>query len=362
MIKINNIYTDRLHLRRWKEEDTAAFASLNADPIVMEYFPSVLSPEESNVLANRMDSSFERWGYGWWAVELKETRTFIGCVGLSVPSFEAHFTPCVEVGWRLAKQYWGKGYATEAAQAAIDVGFKHFGLKQIVSFTVPANQRSRAVMERLGMTHQESDDFAHPKLPADHPLSKHVLYRLSREQWREHSMRNDAKIKIITRQAHPSDAAALVAAEREVAQIPGRLISQPNELVVENFRSTLERLSNNKHGYYLIAESHSKIVGHGCLEIAPLKSISHVAQLKSLVVHAGWQNKGIGTQLLKQLIECAKNSGTIEKIELSVRSTNEQAIELYKACGFVEEGRLKDHIKLDEQQYIDDILMALFVK
>lgn len=185
MIKIDDIYTERLHLRRWKESDKEPFAVMNADPVVMEFFPKLMSREESDALANDIEARFLRQGFGLWAVELKKTGQFIGFVGLNVPQFEAPFMPAVEIGWRLAKEYWGKGYATEAAKAVLDVAFNKLGLNEIVSFTVPANLPSRKVMERLGMTHNPADDFAHTKLPADHPLSKHVLYRISREQWQK---------------------------------------------------------------------------------------------------------------------------------------------------------------------------------
>ncbi len=183
MIKINDIYTERLQLRRWKESDKEPFAALNADPVVMEFFPKLLTRAESDALANDIKARFEKQGFGLWAVELKDSGQFIGFVGLNVPQFEAPFMPAVEIGWRLAKEYWGKGYATEAANAVLDVAFNKLGLTEIVSFTVPANTPSRKVMERLGMTHNPIEDFAHPKLPVDHPLSKHVLYRINRDQW-----------------------------------------------------------------------------------------------------------------------------------------------------------------------------------
>jgi RimJ/RimL family protein N-acetyltransferase len=131
----------------------------------------------------QIDAHFDRRGFGLWAVELLETRELGGFVGLSVPSFDAPFTPCVEIGWRLARLCWGRGYATEAARAALSFGFERLGLEQIVSFTVPANLRSRRVMERLGMHRDAAADFEHPGLPPGHPLRPHVLYRLDRECW-----------------------------------------------------------------------------------------------------------------------------------------------------------------------------------
>jgi RimJ/RimL family protein N-acetyltransferase len=171
--------TKRLRLRLWRDDDLPAFAALNSDPRVMQYLPELLDRAQSDALANRIRENFERKGFGLWAVEMIGVADFIGFTGLSVPRFEAHFTPCVEIGWRLAYHFWGYGYATEAARAACDYGFGQLRLKEIVSFTVPANWRSRKVMERLGMTRSASDDFQHPLLPDGHPLRHHVLYRLA---------------------------------------------------------------------------------------------------------------------------------------------------------------------------------------
>jgi ribosomal-protein-alanine N-acetyltransferase len=172
--------TERLLLRRWRDDDRAPFAALNADPEVMRHFPARLTREESDALVDRAEQHFERHGYGLWALERRDTGAFIGFTGLAVPRFEAHFTPAVEVGWRLARSAWGAGYASEAARAALAVGFGEAGLDEIVSFTVPANTRSRAVMARIGMTHDPRDDFDHPGLPEGHPLRPHVLYRIRR--------------------------------------------------------------------------------------------------------------------------------------------------------------------------------------
>jgi RimJ/RimL family protein N-acetyltransferase len=176
--------TRRLRLRAWSERDLAAFAGLNADPRVMEFFPKPLERTESDALALRIREHFARHGFGLWAVEVPGVADFIGFVGLSVPSFRAPFMPCVEIGWRLAHDHWGRGYATEAARAALSVGFRDLTLDEIVSFTVPLNWRSRRVMERLGMTRSAFDDFEHPALPEGHVLRPHVLYRLNRRQWR----------------------------------------------------------------------------------------------------------------------------------------------------------------------------------
>jgi RimJ/RimL family protein N-acetyltransferase len=178
MAKYLEIQTQRLILRRWSTDDLASFAAMNADPQVMEYFPACLTREESDGMAARIDARFDELGFGLWAVEIPNVVQFAGYVGLTVPRFESHFTPCVEMGWRLAAECWGYGYATEAACAAVAFGFDRLGLKEIVAFTVPANVRSRRVMEKLGMTRDPADDFDHPRVPDGHPLRRHVLYRI----------------------------------------------------------------------------------------------------------------------------------------------------------------------------------------
>jgi RimJ/RimL family protein N-acetyltransferase len=178
------LHTPRLLLRRWREADLEPFAALNADPLVMEHFPAPLSREDSDALVQRIEDSFELRGYGLWAVEVATTREFIGFTGLSVPSFDAHFTPAVEVGWRLARRSWGRGYATEAARAALAFAFEEVELNDLVSFTATTNQRSQAVMRRIGMTHDPADDFDHPRLPDGDRLRRHVLYRLDAQRWR----------------------------------------------------------------------------------------------------------------------------------------------------------------------------------
>jgi len=171
--------TPRLRLRRWQEDDRVPFAAINADPLVMEHFPDCLSRRQSDDLIEKIEAGFEAHGYGLWALELRATGEFLGFTGLAVPAFDAPFAPALEIGWRLATAAWGKGYATEAAQAALAFGFEQVGLAEIVSFTTVANVRSRAVMERIGMTHDPADDFDHPGIPAGHPQRRHVLYRIA---------------------------------------------------------------------------------------------------------------------------------------------------------------------------------------
>ena len=178
--------TERLLMRRWRPEDLGPFAQMNADPEVMEFFPGLLSRVDSDALAARADAHIAEHGWGLWALEVaagEDRGRFAGFTGLAVPSFEAAFTPCVEIGWRLPRWAWGRGYAAEAARAALQVAFTEVELPEVVSFTSAVNERSQAVMRRIGMTRDVHGDFAHPKLPTDHPLSSHVLYRLRSDDW-----------------------------------------------------------------------------------------------------------------------------------------------------------------------------------
>jgi RimJ/RimL family protein N-acetyltransferase len=170
--------TRRLLLRQWRDDDLAPFVAMNADPRVMEFFPEVHTPAESAEALGAIRKRFAERGFGIWAVGLVNGPPFIGMVGLSVPRFEAPFTPCVEVLWRLASDQGGRGCATEAARAALTFGFERIGLSEIVAFTTVGNLRSRRVMEKLGMTHTVTDDFLHPALPEGHHLRPHVLYRI----------------------------------------------------------------------------------------------------------------------------------------------------------------------------------------
>jgi RimJ/RimL family protein N-acetyltransferase len=175
--------TERLLLREWQESDRQPFAVMNADPRVMQFMPNTLTCKESDLLVDRIQKHFTAHGFGLFAAERRVTGEFIGFIGLAVPSFQARFTPCVEIGWRLSAEQWNQGLATEGAREALRYGFVMLSLAEIVSFTVPANVRSRRVMERIGLSHDHTDDFDHPGLPEGHPLRRHVLYRLCREVW-----------------------------------------------------------------------------------------------------------------------------------------------------------------------------------
>ncbi len=180
---MQSIETEHLILREWQPEDLPPFAAINQDPQVMQFLRKPLTPSETAAMVEKIQRHFQQHGFGLFACVLKETSTCIGYVGLNVPDFEAHFTPCVEIGWRLSSRVWGKGYATEAALAVLEFGFTQCRLQEIVSFTVPANARSIRVMEKIGMTRDLKGDFYHPKLPPEHPLRLHLLYRITKQEY-----------------------------------------------------------------------------------------------------------------------------------------------------------------------------------
>jgi len=175
---MTELETDRLILRHWRAADRLPFAEMNADPRVMEFMPATLSRPESDLLVDKIEEHIKTHGFGLLAAELRADRSFIGFIGLAIPSFQTQFTPCIEVGWRLSSIHCGKGLATEGAHEVIRYAFEVLRLEAVVSFTVPANARSRRVMEKVGMTYDPADDFDHPNLPQGHPLRRHVLYRL----------------------------------------------------------------------------------------------------------------------------------------------------------------------------------------
>jgi len=177
----------RLILRHWAPDDRRPFALMNSDPEVMRYIPSLLSADQSDLYAETMQLGLEERDYGFWAVELRSAKgtqgPFIGCVGLSVPHWNAAFTPCMDIGWRLGRDYWGMGYASEAARRVLDYSFNQLDLDELLCFASVKNLRSIAVMERLGMVRNAEDDFDHPMIDPDSDLRRHALYRMSRQRW-----------------------------------------------------------------------------------------------------------------------------------------------------------------------------------
>ena len=183
---INTIETERLYLRQWQASDFATFADMNADPEVMQYFPKLLTPRVSDIIANKCQQLIADNGWGLWAVSLKvdeeNSGGFIGFVGLNDTHADMSFAPAVEIAWRLSKEHWGQGYATEAARASLNFAFTELGLEEVVSFTAVINKRSQLIMQRIGMTDTQ-ENFYHPALRSTHPLAEHVLYKITRQQW-----------------------------------------------------------------------------------------------------------------------------------------------------------------------------------
>ena len=177
MAKFDIIETKRLVLRRWREADREPFADLNGDPQTLVFFPSTLTRAESDALVDRIEARFEAHGYGLWALEVKETGQFIGFTGLAPMPDDVPGAGGTEIGWRLARRAWHRGYATEAALAARDVAFTRAGLAELWSMTAVLNTPSQAVMRRIGMT--EAARFAHPRVPDGSPLKPHVVYHLA---------------------------------------------------------------------------------------------------------------------------------------------------------------------------------------
>lgn len=177
------LYTDRLIMRPWKSSDLYPFAEMNADPKVMEFYTNTLTFQETSALVEKFCKQFEEKGYGFWAIEAPKIANFIGYIGLNYWDLGTKFSPCIDIGWRLATPYWGKGYATEGAKAALQYGFEVLNISEIVSMATVGNTRSHQVMKRLGMRTDSSENFEHPKLPKGHPLSWRVLYRLNCTEW-----------------------------------------------------------------------------------------------------------------------------------------------------------------------------------
>ena len=180
------IETERLYLRQWQASDFAIFAAMNADPEVMKYFPKLLSAKVSDIIASKCQQLIEDNGWGFWALSLKKgsnkNDAFIGFVGLNQTHADMSFAPCVEIAWRLRKEFWGQGYATEAARASLDFAFSELELDEVVAFTAVINKRSQLLMKRIKMTDTQNN-FYHPALESNHLLAEHVLYKITRQQW-----------------------------------------------------------------------------------------------------------------------------------------------------------------------------------
>jgi RimJ/RimL family protein N-acetyltransferase len=320
---IPELRTKRLVLRAWRESDLEPFAALNADARVMEYLPAVLSRAESDAEAARARAHFDQHGFGFWAVEVLGGASFIGFAGLARPRFESSFTPCVEIGWRLAAEHWGRGYATEAARRALRFAFNDLALDEVVAWTVPANRRSLRVMDKLGMRHDPASDFDHPLLPDHHPLRRHVLYRIGREAFA------------------PSERAPLIAEVTDPARMDvvrdlfreyQRAIGV--DLCFQGFAEELATLPGAyapPRGRLLLAT----IDGHpvGCVALRPLDG--DAAEMKRLYVRPAAQGQGLGRRLATAIIAAARALG-YRSVRLDTLASMTDAIALYRALGFVE--------------------------
>ena len=183
-MKSIRLETDRLYLRQWEETDFELFAEMNSDRDIMEYFPKLFSVEKSDAMALRFQALIEEKGWGFWAASLKDNNMFIGFVGLHEPQYDCPCNPCVEIGWRLRKEFWGYGYATEAANASLKFAFEELKLKEVVAITSCINRRSQLVMERLNMK-DTGENWSHPQIETTSPLSEHVIYKLTQEEWKD---------------------------------------------------------------------------------------------------------------------------------------------------------------------------------
>ena len=181
------LQTERLILRPWTDDDLTAFAKISGDPEVMEFYPQPLTKEQSHSMGSRVQSRLDERGWGFWAVELPNQKKFIGFVGLHIPKDSLPCSPCVEIGWRLAKEYWGRGYATEAANESLRYAFTELNLTEVVSFTTLANLPSQAVMQKIGMS-DTGNNFMHPDIGTAHPQCEHVLYKISRKEWQRKNL------------------------------------------------------------------------------------------------------------------------------------------------------------------------------
>jgi RimJ/RimL family protein N-acetyltransferase/predicted GNAT family N-acyltransferase len=307
------IETKRLVLRPWRFSDFEPFAQLNADSRVMEYFPSTLSRAESDRMTHRMLANDKDWGL--WAVSIPGIADFIGFIGLNEVTFTAPFTPAIEVGWRIAYEYWGNGYATEGALASLKYGFEALQLNEIVSFTTERNRRSRAVMERIGMHHDLHGDFDHPRISEESPIRRHVLYRLSAEEW------NKPIFKIIgygSREYHQA-----VSLREEILRKP------------LNLCFTLEELESEKEHIHIAALLHRELCG-----TSVLVPEGPACKMQRVAVRADLQNQGIGCKLVEFCEQYAREHG-FSSIYCHARGT---AIPFY----------LKNHYVLEGEPFMED--------
>lgn len=337
------IKTNRLILRQWQESDLEPFAALNADSTVMEFFPSLLTREQSDELVKRCSEQISTHGWGFWAATLIETGEFIGFLGLHPVTFEAPFTPAVEIGWRLAYKHWGKGYATEGANAALAYGLDKLKLPQIVSFTTVNNLRSRHVMEKIGMDHTPADDFDHPKLPPGHPLRRHVLYR-----YRVTTLQTP---RLIVRTFLPGD-------DRRLAKFETR-----NSDHFSLWKSTSTGPSQNSSSdqsvrffLFLKEGSEGDIIGT-CTFSQIFLGAFHACYL-GYRIDAAHEGKGLMSEALEKAIAHMFQEENIHRIMANYMPANTRSARLLESLGFKIEGRAENYLLINGK-WEDHVLTSL---
>ncbi|MCB0512951.1 MAG: GNAT family N-acetyltransferase [Bacteroidetes bacterium] len=297
--------TDRLILRTWVDEDLESMLAINQDPKVMEYFPSLQDLDMTKNFIAKVNAHFKNHGYSLYAAVRKDTNEFIGFIGLLIADFESHFTPATEIGWRLSSNHWGQGFATEGAKAVLDYAFRELKIPEIVSFTAAGNAKSIRVMQKIGLQHNEADDFNHPKLDDKSPLKRHVLYRLSRNDY----LNNAANITGFTFEKIGDPDAS-------VQKIIRNGINEFNQSVI-----------NDKYSSFtLCVKENEKIIGG-----AIIYQHKDALYIDVLWCMEEYRNKGIVSKLIGMIDADAQHKSTKK---LFVDTYAFQAQEFYKKHGF----------------------------
>lgn len=316
--------TDRLILRTLEMSDLEEMTKINQDPKVMEFFPGLQDKEQTKAFIERVQKHYNEHGYSLFAVVLTEMNTFIGFVGLLTVGFNEHFTPATEIGWRLSSNYWGKGFATEAARAVLEYAFDVLNIESLVSFTTVDNLKSRRVMENLGMTHNTEDDFDHPKLDVNSPLRRHVLYRIAKQPY---LFEYDG---LGFRLVCDSDIDYLIKldCDPEVKSFfPGGALSEKE--VPNKIKEYKDKYKKQGYGCYLVFDTKTKEfigrAGFSDLETGETEA-------GYLVVKELW-GKGCATRVLKALLDYAKTNLKKDKIIAFTPVKHEASIKVMQKAG-----------------------------